>query len=446
MTGPYEIRGKGVLVIGLGKTGWSCLRWLHEQGANLTVLDTRAQPPMLNDLQMSGMPVRQLFGTDSVTDWQAIELVVVSPGVDLQLPAVRAARERGLPVIGDIELFIHVARAPVVAITGSNGKSTVTTLFADMARAAGRQVAAGGNLGTPALELLDEEPDLYVLELSSFQLELTHSMRSAAAVVLNVSPDHMDRHGSLENYAEIKARVYRDTRRAVINRDDPLAAQGGEGCDNAIGFTAMLPAGTDYGLQRDGDAIWLMRGEQRIENMQNLRMQGLHNGMNALAALALGEAIGLDEPSMLSALREFAGLPHRCEWVAERNGVRWINDSKGTNVGASVAAIKGLPGPLILLAGGQGKGADFAPLGESLREKGKAAVLYGQDAEQIAATLETLLPVHRENDLDHAVQRAATLSAPGDTVLLSPACASLDQFTNYEQRGECFRRAVEGLQ
>jgi UDP-N-acetylmuramoylalanine--D-glutamate ligase len=437
------------VVAGLGKTGLSAVRFLRRQGARVRATDTRAEPPMLAALRrdypevefVSGLPEAALEGASAV---------VSSPGLDLRLPFFTAAGMRGLPVFGDIELFARALRArkavQVVAITGSNGKSTVTTLVGAMAQKAGRRVAVGGNLGTPALDLLDDAIELYVLELSSFQLELTESLDANAAVVLNLSPDHIDRHGTLEHYAALKARIYRGRGHCVINRDDPLVTAMTPAGRAVTGFSLQAPQGDDdYGLVQADTEVWLARGGEALLPLSALRIRGLHNAANALAALALGEAVQLPRAAMLAALREFPGLPHRCQWVAERRGVNWYNDSKGTNVGATLAALTGMPGPIVLLAGGLAKGGDFAPLKPVLADKGRALVLFGQDAMLIERAVGDVLPVYHAPDLDQAVLRAADVARPGDTVLLSPACASFDMFSGYEQRGERFMAAVQGL-
>lgn len=443
-----NIKNRHALVLGLGKTGWSVVRWLCAQGVRVSVLDTRDEPPMLEALQASGLPVHVDCGVDQPSSWDGVDWVVVSPGIDLNSPAIVEAGRQELPMLGDVELFALVVDKPVVAITGSNGKSTVTTLFTEMAVATGINAVAGGNLGTPALDLLQADVDLYVLELSSFQLELTQSLEPAAAVVLNVSADHMDRHGDIESYAGIKARVYEGAATAVVNLDDELAARGALDAAKVLSFSSRSSHSevlVDYGIDGSGEDLWLTRREQRLLCADKLRIKGQHNALNALAALALGEALGFDLDVMLQSLCQYKGLPHRCEWVGEHNGVHWINDSKGTNVGATVAAIQGFAEPLILLAGGQGKDADFSPLANAMKGKGKLAVLFGEDANQIEVSLESLLPVYIESELVAAVNKAASLATAGDTVLFSPACASLDQFENYEQRGRVFCDAVRAL-
>lgn len=441
-----QLTGK-VLVVGLGKTGLSCARYLAARGVEVAVVDSREQPPALETLRQELPDVAVFTGGFEERVFAYAEQLVVSPGISLREPALAHAIERGVPVLGDIELFARAAQAPVIAITGSNGKSTVTSLVGEMARAAGFDVRVGGNLGTPALELLREsEPDLYVLELSSFQLETTASLQPAAAVVLNVSADHMDRYASLDEYAQAKRRIYLGARHLVLNRDDGLVRAMAVPDRACIWFGLEAPrSAQEYGLDCDADACWLARGEQRLLPEAALRIRGRHNVANALAALALAEAAGIDGGQALQVLREFPGLAHRAQWVAEQGGVSWFNDSKGTNVGATLAAVSGMPGKVVLIAGGDGKGADFSPLRAVLAEKGRAAVLIGRDAPRLEQALQGALPLVRAEDMDDAVRQAARLARPGDTVLLSPACASFDMFRNYEHRGDVFMEAVRRL-
>jgi UDP-N-acetylmuramoylalanine--D-glutamate ligase len=438
-------RNKQYVVAGLGKTGLSCVRFLREKGASVVATDTRAEPPMLMEMKARFPEVEFVAGlTETVLEHASA--VVTSPGLDLRLPFFTAARMRDVPVIGDVELFAREAKAPVVAITGSNGKSTVTTLLGQMAQQAGRRVAVGGNLGTPVLDLLDDAVELYVLELSSFQLELTESLDAAAAVILNITPDHIDRHGTFEYYASLKARVFRGTGHCVANRDEAVVEALVPAGRERFGFTLHAPeTDREFGLIETAQGTWLARGQEKLLGLAELRIKGLHNAANALAALALGTAIGLPLPAMCAALREFPGLPHRCQWVAEKRGVNWYNDSKGTNVGATLAALLGMPGPIVLLAGGLAKGGNFAPLKPVLADKGRALVLFGQDAALIEEAVSGSVPVHHATDMAEAVGQAATAAQPGDTVLLSPGCASFDMFSGYEQRGEKFIEAVRGL-
>lgn len=434
------------LIVGLGATGLSCVRFLARQGMQLAVADTRQQPPGLEALNAEFPDIAVFLGPFDDGLFDTAERLVVSPGVPVATPQIAAARTRGVPVIGDIELFARAAEAPVVAITGSNGKSTVTTLVGEMARASGVRVAVGGNLGTPALDLLDAAVELYVLELSSFQLETTDSLQAAVATVLNVSPDHMDRYADVESYAAAKARVFRGAGVGVYNADDPrVAAMGGS--DDAWYFT--LGESQDdkmFGVCAIDGQDYLCRGEQPVLAARELKIPGLHNRANALAALAIGTALGFELGLMLDVLRAFRGLPHRTEFVAEIDGVAWYNDSKGTNVGASIAALQGLDlgdaSRTVLIAGGECKGADFRALGPVLARCARAVVLIGRDAADIAAVVPAAVPRANAKDMDDAVAQAAGLAQPGDRVLLSPACASFDMFTGYAQRGDRFMQAV----
>jgi UDP-N-acetylmuramoylalanine--D-glutamate ligase len=356
------------------------------------------------------------------------------------------ARSLGLPIIGDIELFARSGAKPVVAITGTNGKSTVTTLVARMAERAGLAARAGGNLSPPALDLLQgEAAGLYVLELSSYQLETTRSLTLAAAVVLNVTPDHMDRYADLQAYAAAKARIFDRCGTAVINLDDPLVAAMAREGQKTLTFSLHADRGADYCLRNEGGVEYLCHHGERLLAVDSLHIAGSHNAANALAALALGDALGLARPAMIAALQEFPGLPHRAAFVADVAGVRYVNDSKGTNVGATIAAVAGFKGPLLLIAGGDGKNQDFSPLRAAFTGKVRQALLIGRDAPQIEAALQGVCATERCATLEAAVVLAARLAQPGDTVLLSPACASLDMFRDYAHRGQVFTDAVRRL-
>jgi UDP-N-acetylmuramoylalanine--D-glutamate ligase len=432
------------VVVGLGKTGFSVARYLLSAGSRVAVTDNRAEPPELARLIALGGDILVRTGGFDAALLEHADLVVVSPGVALTGPFFDAARARGLSIVGDIELFARAARAPVVGITGTNGKSTVTTLLGKMAARSGLTMRAGGNLGAPALDLLDEGVELYILELSSFQLETTASLALAAATVLNVTPDHMDRYPDLVAYAAAKARIFARCDVAVINLDDPLvAAMVGPG-QRQLSFSLRADVGADYALMRrdDGD-WWLMRREERLLALSQLRLTGLHNAANALAALALAEALGLPRAACVAALAAFTGLAHRTQWLAEIGGVRYVNDSKGTNVGATLAAVDGTPGPLVVIAGGDGKGQDFTPLRAAFAGKVRAAVLIGRDARALGQVLAGVCALHYADSLEAAVECAAQVAQPGDTVLLSPACASLDMFRDYKHRGEVFADAVQ---
>jgi UDP-N-acetylmuramoylalanine--D-glutamate ligase len=436
---PYAV------IAGIGLTGLSCARYLHAHGWRLAATDTRAAPPQLSELARldATIPVR-LGGLDPALLEDAL-CVVVSPGLPLAGAFFDAARRRGLEIVGDIELFARAAQAPVVAITGTNGKSTVTTLLARMAQRAGLKVRAGGNLGPPALELLDASAELYVLELSSYQLETARTLHCRAATVLNVTPDHLDRYPSLASYAAAKARIFARCDTAVINLDDPLVAAMPHAAPRTLGFSLRASVGADYALAMHADRWWLMHAAEPLLPVAQLKIRGAHNAANALAALALGDALNLPRAAMLAELTEFAGLPHRSQWVAAVNGVTYIDDSKGTNVGATLAAVAGMPGPLVMIAGGEGKNQDFSPLAAAFRGKVRHSVLIGRDAPRLARALAGVCTLEICTTLPQAVQAAAHAAHPGDTVLLSPACASLDMFSDYAQRGRVFAQAVQEL-
>ena len=441
------------LVVGLGVSGLSATRALAHLGASFAVVDTRSAPPGLAELDRIAPEAEVCCGDFGLIQAEALfaraARLIVSPGISVRTPAIAACAARGVPVWGDIELFARLTDVPVIGITGSNGKSTVTTLLGEMATAAGVRPAVGGNLGTAALDLwLEREaagdvPGLYVLELSSFQLETTHSLACVAATVLNVSADHLDRYDGMDDYAAAKARLFERAAVQVVNRDDARVRAMIRPERPVIGFGSdRPPAAGDYGLERHGDTIRLMHGATALLDAAELRIGGLHNALNVLAALALGAAAGLPLAPMLAAARAFAGLAHRTQLVAEHAGVRWYDDSKGTNVGATVAAIAGLPGRLVLIAGGDGKGQDFAPLAEALDGRARAVVLLGRDAPRIEAALAGRLPCERVADMEQAVARAAALAQPGDIVLPSPACASLDMYRSYAERGRLFAQAA----
>jgi UDP-N-acetylmuramoylalanine--D-glutamate ligase len=434
------------IVVGLGRTGMSCARFLHARGIDFAVTDSRAAPPESQALQQLAPGVEMRFGGFDQSLLDGAEQVIASPGVSLDEPFLKAAAARGIAIVGDIELFVREAKAPIAAITGTNGKSTVTTLVALMANAAGKHAIAAGNLGTPVLDLLEAPaPHIYVLELSSFQLDTTHSLRAAVATVLNVTPDHMDRYGSLEAYADSKARIFDGAKTAVLNLDDAAVRAMAPKVAKRIGFSLVRDPAADYCAEQSGnDTVLTCRGE-RLVAMSELKIAGLHNAANALAALAMCEALGLPRDPCIAALREFTGLPHRSQFVAEIGGVRYVDDSKGTNVGATLAAVAGMPGSLVVIAGGQGKGQDFAPLAEAFRGKVRHVVLIGQDAKLIDEALRGTCTTEFAADMDAAVKAAANAARAGETVLLSPACASLDMFRDYGHRGDVFAACVRGL-
>jgi UDP-N-acetylmuramoylalanine--D-glutamate ligase len=437
------------VVVGLGKTGASCLRYLAKRGERVSVTDSRRAPPGLDELgEFAGSIELKLGGFDLSLLDGATQLLM-SPGVSLNEPIAREARARGIPILGDIELFARAVKVPVIGITGTNGKSTVTSLVASMAAAAGKRVLAGGNLGEPALDLLEQPiPDLYVLELSSFQLDTTSSLKLAAAVVLNVTADHLDRYGSVAAYARAKERIFTQAATIVLNVDDPLVAEMGARYRERGARVLTCSIGrtdADFTLQIESGKGYLCRSGKRLLPTEKMKISGLHNASNALAALALGEAAGLPVDAMVHALETFPGLSHRSAFVADVAGVRYVDDSKGTNVGATIAAVAGMPGPLVMIAGGEGKGQDFAPLIPAFRGKVHHTVLIGKDAAAIAAVLKGVCPTQAAASMDEAVRMAAAVAKAGDTVLLSPACASLDMFRDYGHRGDVFAAAVRML-
>ena len=437
------------IVVGLGKSGMSLVRFLTRQGVPFAVADTRENPPELATLRAQYPQVEVRCGElDAGFLCRASELYV-SPGLSLRTPALVEAAARGVRLSGDIDLFARHAKAPIVAITGSNAKSTVTTLVGEMAAAAGRRVAVGGNLGTPALDLLADDVELYVLELSSFQLETCERLGAEVATCLNVSEDHMDRYDGMADYHLAKHRIFRGARQVVVNRADALSRPLIADSVPCWTFGTNKPDFKAFGLVEEGGEKYLAFQFEALMPVRELKIRGAHNQSNALAALALGHAVGLPFEPMLRTLREFAGLAHRCQWVGERAGVSFYDDSKATNVGAALAAIEGLgadiDGKLVLLAGGDGKGADFSALREPVAKFCRAVVLLGRDAELVGAALSDETPKVRVQTLDEAVRKAAELARPGDAVLLSPACASLDMFKNFEERGRLFARAVEEI-
>ena len=493
-----ELQGKHGLVLGLGDTGLSLARWLDRHGARVTVADSRAAPPHAARLGTEVPAAALVTGPYRRQEFDGADFIAISPGVPLAEPLVADAVGRGVPVVGDIELFAQAlnsiagregtgggrglapelfsqsredgvkarGQAPsyslgrgdsagqVIAITGSNGKSTVTEMAGAMCRKAGLNTVVAGNIGLPVLDALSEAerngalPDVWVLELSSFQLETTRSLRATAATVLNVSSDHMDRYGAFDEYAAAKARIFSGCGIQVLNRDDvvvmAMARQGVT--QQTFGLDTGSVASAWGVLEREGRR-WLAKGHERLFPVDELPVAGLHNAANALAALALCRALDIPYEPLLAALREFRGLPHRVEWVAERNGVTYYDDSKGTNVGATAAALSGMPGKVVLIAGGDGKGQDFSPLRAAVAQHARAVLLIGRDAPLIRAALDGCgVPLHGAATLEEAVTQAARVAQPGDAVLLSPACASWDMFRNYAHRAEVFIAAVRRLE
>ena len=455
----FNLEHKKVLVVGLGDTGLSMARWLDAHGATVAVADSRDKPPHAARLQ-SELPGVPLFtGPFQEEVFRNADLLAVSPGVSLREPAIAAAMAHGIPVAGDIELFAQalgglVPVPRVLAITGANGKSTVTEMVGAMCRKAGMRTVVAGNIGLPVLDALadlerrGETADIFVLELSSFQLETTAALQPAAATVLNVTEDHMDRYRDMADYAAAKARIFAGPGVQVLNREDAYSAAMAQAGRRVMTFGLDAPArAEDWGLIEGEGQKWLAQGGNRMMAVAQLPLAGLHNAANALAALALCRAIDLPLQPLLEALREFRGLPHRVEKVAQMRGVTFYDDSKGTNVGATVAALNGMDSKVVLIAGGDGKGQDFSPLKAAVAAHARAVVLIGRDGDKIGAALAgTKVPLLRATSLEEAVSTAYAQAKPGDAVLLSPACASFDMFRNYEHRAQVFVAAVRELE
>jgi UDP-N-acetylmuramoylalanine--D-glutamate ligase len=442
------------VIVGLGKTGLSCARYFHALGQRFRVMDSRFSPPALAEFQREFPDTDLELGGFSLDSLLQAEEIVLSPGVSLQTPEIASAIAQGVPVTGDIDIFSRSVDAPIVAVTGSNGKSTVVTLVSEMARHAGISVGVGGNLdgraSMPALDLLRcGDRDLYVLELSSFQLETTISLNAEVAVILNISEDHLDRYASMQEYVDAKRRIFRGCRQIVVNRDDVWSAPVDSGSATVLSYGLDMPTNNAFGMARVDGHFCLVRGEHMIMPAREVRLPGRHNLGNALAALALAQAAGIPESAAISALREFAGLPHRCQHLRELRGVNYYNDSKGTNVGATLAAIQSIaertPGEIILIAGGVGKDADFSPLLPALDRYVKRVILIGKDADKIAHQVSSCVDIMRASSMEEAVVEASESAMPGDTVLLSPACASYDMFKDFAHRGRVFAASVEAL-
>ena len=449
-----NLSGKRVLVVGLGESGLAMARWLSRQGAGVRVVDSRATPPNV-DVLRAAVPEAELFaGSFAAEAFADLDLIAISPGVPVDTPAVQAAVARGVPLVSEIELFVHGVRAlpqpaQLLAITGSNGKTTTTALTAHLLNAAGMAAVACGNISPSALDALmatldaGSLPEVWVLEISSFQLETTDTLNADAATVLNISEDHLDRHDGMDGYAAAKARVFQGDGLMLINRDDGRCRNFPGTGRRHISFGLDAPTSSgDYGWA-DG---WIMRGGERLIRLDELRLAGRHNAANAMAALALCEAVGAPVARLLPALREFRGLPHRVEFIAEIGGVAYYDDSKGTNVGATLAAVQGLGRPMALILGGEGKDQDFTPLSPALAQTARTVALIGRDAALIeAAIADSGVTMRHCVDLEDAVRWCASVTQPGDAVLLSPACASFDMFRNYAHRAEVFVSLVHTL-
>ena len=433
------------LVLGLGRTGLSCIRYLAGSGARLGVADTRQEPPELQTLKQRYPLVPFFPGEFDAGLLCRANRLIISPGIAPTHPAVRAACSAGVEITGDVEMFCRNINAPLIAVTGSNGKSTVVSLLAKMLERSGLRVGLGGNYGTPALDLLSlPAPDYYLLELSSFQLETLCSHRPVAAAVLNVSADHLDRYEDMWEYARAKENIYAGGGTMIINLDDERVLGMSRPEREVLTYSLAQPE-ADFSIRRRNGEIWLVNKDTALVRQSDLKVHGRHNMANILASLALGRALDLPVPPMLEALTDFTGLPHRCERVAGVGGVDWFNDSKGTNVGATLAALNGLSGGrknIILIAGGDGKGADFSPLGSAIGKHVKSTIVIGRSASDIAAIVPDGETVFYATGMASAVNTAFRLARPGDTVLLSPACASLDMFRDFAERGDVFKHCV----
>jgi UDP-N-acetylmuramoylalanine--D-glutamate ligase len=428
------LANKNIVVVGMGLTGLSCVRFLLAKGAKVIAMDNR------NELTLS-LDIPLVLGELNSEKLSQADLIVVSPGVDLNNTAIQYAIESGVRVIGDIELFAQFNTCPVIAITGSNGKSTVTHLVVGMCKAAGKKVLMGGNIGVPALDLLEQTADVIVLELSSFQLETTYSLMPLVATVLNITEDHLDRHGDLSSYQQIKLSVYHHCQFMVCNRDDVLSYPVNSNVTISYGLSQ-----SNSGFSWDNNNSCILLDGKIFLNSKRCLLVGAHNMLNIQAAAAMAKVFGIDDHSIRQGAQNFGGLPHRCQTVSMFNNVRWINDSKATNVGATLAAINGLvsnlDGKLILIAGGEGKGAEFSAMKECLTQFVGLLITLGKDGDKIAVLHSNNVKVQ---SIQEAVLVAAKHSQAGDIVLLSPACASLDMFVSYQQRGDCFAQAVQEL-
>ena len=425
------------LVVGLGLTGYSVAGYLLEQGYRCRVQDTRDLPPYLGQLRdrFDDVEFHAPKLTAELIEWA--DVLVVSPGLSIRGDEIRDAAARGKTVLGDVELFAQLVQKPVVAITGSNGKSTVTTLVGEMIRAEGKRAAVGGNLGRPALDLLQDDPDYFVLELSSYQLETTSTLRPRVAALLNLSEDHLDRYPDYAAYIAAKQRVFRNAEICISNHDDSVSWHG----DDDLRFSLDPAAPVDFRLRED-DGLWLAVRDEGWLRLDRLRVSGRHNWANCLAAMAIATALGIGRDAIVAALGEFRGIPHRSQFVAEIDGVEWINDSKATNVGAARASIEGRQRPVILIAGGQSKGADMTVMRETLRQKVRLVLLLGEDAEKMQQAWAGATRIERVDDMQAAVARARAEAVSGDCVLLAPACASFDMYPKFEARGDDYMQRV----
>lgn len=429
---------QNVVIIGLGKTGLSCVKFCQRQGWQIAITDSRAHPPCVDQLDKN---IKTSFGEISVELINHADLLIISPGVSLKEPVIAKAILRGIPYVGDVELFAQNTAAPIIAITGSNAKSTVTTLVGEMARHDNINVQVGGNIGAPVLDL--PIADLYVLELSSFQLETTFSLRAKVATVLNICEDHLDRYANMQEYIDAKMKIYQNCEVGVFNRAQNFKL------NSSISFGLDAPTKNQYGILEQNGEKYLAKENKTLLNIKKLKLIGQHNIENALAALAIGDAAGFTPDAMLQALKEFTGLPHRCQLVRTLNNIAWYNDSKGTNVGATIASLKGLgkniSGKIILIAGGLGKNADFTPLQNVVKKYVRKAILIGKAAKNLEKVLQNNCATQKTDTLNQAINLAQDAALPNDIVLLSPACASFDMFDDYQHRGNEFIKLINAL-
>lgn len=440
------------LIVGLGKTGHSIARFLQKRNQPFVVFDTRIEPSGLSAFH-DEFPNAAVFLNELPNAiFEQLTAVICSPGVALDHPTMQTIARCGLPIYGDIEWFAQQVQAPVIAITGTNGKSTVTTLVGEMAKEAGQMVAVAGNIGAPVLDLLDDDNayDLWVLELSSFQLELTYTLKPRVATILNITPDHLDRHRTFEAYQAAKHRVYDNAQFLIYNRDDVITCPSQtQNVHHVANFGMNRPQTGCWGITIKEKKTYLAYGDNPFLCVDELRIKGQHNWLNALAASAVAYAAGIELSDIIAVLKRFEGLPHRCQWVRTHYDVDWINDSKGTNIGATVSAVCGIgssiQGKMVLIAGGQGKGADFTELRSCIKAYVQCVILIGEDAQAIHQAIADIVPTICTESLDEAVLLAAMKSKPGDVVLLSPACASFDMFRDFNHRGEVFIASVNAL-
>ncbi len=435
-----DISTSSIVVVGLGVTGVSVARYLTGLGFSFVISDSREAPSGLEQIKKElGNSSVVTGGFDEKLFSKASHLIV-SPGISLKEPAIQNAIQCGAKILCDIDLFACSVDKPIIAITGSNGKSTVTMMVGEMSIASGKKTGVGGNLGLAALDLLGNEAELYVLELSSFQLERTTQLNATAATVLNISADHLDRHKDLSDYAIQKQRIYLNDGIMVINLDDPMVVAMREKHRKTLTFSILNKA--DFWLSKERNQEFLMHGETALMPLSELPLEGRHNAANALAALALGTTVGLNTGVMCNVLKSFKGLAHRMQRVAEIAGVTWINDSKATNIGACIAALQGSDRSVVLIAGGDAKGADMDELVPAVKGRVKSVILMGKDAPLIEQALNGCVPTYKAANMQEAVEIAGNIAEAGESVLLSPACASLDQYKNYQDRGDKFAEAV----